>query len=125
MPKAQAQIGFEQVGLATALKQNQLFVPPNQRDYAWTDEKVRQMLTDLQKAMGEDVAYFLGTVVTIPRGNNTLEVTDGQQRLATTALLLAAMRDYLDSIGETMLVQAIDNDFLSSIKRRGRERAPK
>jgi hypothetical protein len=125
VPEAQTQIGFEQVGLGTALKQNQLFVPPNQREYAWTEDEVRQMFTDIQKAMGEDVAYFLGTIVTIPRGNDSLEVTDGQQRLATTALLLAAIRDYLRTVGEAMLVQSIDNDFLFAIKRRGRERSPK
>lgn len=125
MPEPQPQIGFEQVGLGTALKQHQLYVPPNQREYAWTDDEVTQMFTDIQKALAEDVTYFLGTVVTIPHGNDTLEVTDGQQRLATTALLLAAMRDYLRTLDETMLVQSIDNDFLFAIERRGRERRPK
>ena len=36
-------IGLEQAGLGTFLKQNNLFVPPNQREYAWTDEEVMQL----------------------------------------------------------------------------------
>jgi Protein of unknown function DUF262/Protein of unknown function (DUF1524) len=125
MPDAQTHIGFEQLGLGTALKQNQLFVPPNQREYAWTEDEVRQMFRDFAKAMNEDTPYFLGTIVTIPRGNDALEVADGQQRLATTALLLAAIRDYLKGRNETMLVESINNEFLTGIKRRARDRVPK
>jgi hypothetical protein len=120
----QTQIGFDQVGLGTALKQNQLFVPPNQREYAWTDVEVTQMFQDFSKAISDGTPYFLGTLVTIPRGNDSLEVSDGQQRLATAALLLAAIRDYLIERHEPVLVESI-NGLLTGIKRKERERAPK
>ena len=66
----------------------------------------------------------MGTVVTIPRTEGTLEVIDGQQRLATTAILLAAIRDYLGN-NEPILVEAINNEFLTGINRGKRERLPK
>jgi len=125
MAEGRREIGFEQVGLGTAIKQNQLIVPPNQREYAWSDDEVTQLFQDFAKAINEDADYFLGTIVTIPGGNGALEVADGQQRLATTALLLAAIRDYLKDKNEPVLVESINNDFLTGIDRLKRERLPK
>src|SRR5712692_3174708 len=118
------QIAFEQAGLASVLKQNKLAVPANQRDYAWTDRQVEQLFQDLAKAKADGADYFLGAIVTIPRADSVLEVVDGQQRLATTAILLAAMREYLKTRNERMLVESINNEFLTSIDRRNRSRVP-
>ncbi|MBI1684880.1 DUF262 domain-containing protein [Caulobacter hibisci] len=93
MSNGQSQIGFEQLGLGSVLKRYRLLVPPNQRDYAWTEKHVTKLLQDLTLAITEDEPqHFLGTIVTIPTSDGVLEVVDGQQRLATTALILAAMR---------------------------------
>ena len=54
----------------------------------------------------------------------TLEVVDGQQRLATTAILLAAFRDHLRDNNEDVLVESINNEFLTSIDRSSRARVP-
>ena len=123
MTETQKQIAFEQLGLGSVLKQNRLIVPPNQREYAWTDREVSQLFQDFAKAITDnEPGYFLGTIVTIPRANGkTLEVVDGQQRLATTAILLAAIRDYL--IGkENVIVESINNEFLTRIDRDSRSR---
>lgn len=125
MPEPRSQIAFDQSGLGTALKSYQLEVPPNQREYAWTDNEVTQLFQDYAKAIGDDADYFLGTIVTIPRSNGSLEVVDGQQRLATSALLLAAIRDYLKDKNEDILVESINNDFLTGIDRGKRERLAK
>ena len=125
MAESQSQIAFDQAGLGSVLKQNILIVPMNQREYAWTDREVRQLFHDFAKAISDDEAnYFLGTIVTIPRKDNSLEVVDGQQRLATTAILLAAIRDYL-SEEEKILVESINNEFLTGIDRDKRSRVPK
>lgn len=125
MSDAKSQIAFEQCGLGSVLKQNQLVVPPNQREYAWTDRQVTQLFQDFAKAISDnEQGYFLGTIVTIPRLNGSLEVVDGQQRLATTALLLAAIRDYLQG-KEDVLVEAINNEFLTGIDRVKRARVPR
>jgi len=84
-----------------------------------------ELFQDFTKAISEDTDHFLGTIVTIPRGNATLEVVDGQQRLATTALLLAAIRDNLEAVEEDVLVESINNVFLTGIVRRERARVPR
>ncbi|HEX6389385.1 MAG TPA: DUF262 domain-containing protein, partial [Solirubrobacteraceae bacterium] len=127
MVKPRTQIAFEELGLGSVLRSYQLEVPPNQREYSWTEREVTQLLQDFTKAMGEEGPYFLGTVVTIPRSEDgTLEVVDGQQRLATTAILLAAIRDYLAGVDdEEMLVESINNEFLTGIDRTRRTRVAK
>ncbi len=121
-----SQIVFSQIGLGGVLKQYQLEVPPNQREYAWGEDEVSQLLQDYAAAVSDDGAdYFLGTIVTIPRGNNILEVVDGQQRLATTALLLAAIRDYLADRNEEIVVESINNGFLNGSDLQQRARVPK
>lgn len=124
MSEPKNQISFEQAGLATILSRNQLTLPANQREYAWEDRHVRALMSDLAKAISDDDAdYFLGTIVTIPRADNTLEVVDGQQRLATTSILLTAIRDYLEG-RDDMVVQAINNDYLTGIDLKRRVRVP-
>ena len=125
MADTQSQIAFEQSGLGSVLKYAQLVVPPNQREYSWTDREVTQLFQDFAKAIADsEPGYFLGTIVTIPRPDGTLEVVDGQQRLASTAILLAAIRDYL--VGrEEVLVESINNEFLTGIDRIKRSRVPK
>ena len=125
MPATESLIGFEQSGIGNVLRQNLLKVPPNQREYAWTDLEIGQLFTDVSRALGENVDYFLGTIVTIPRSEKVLEVVDGQQRLATTAILLAAIRVYMKEIGEDLLEQDIFTGFLIGIDRSRRARVPK
>ena len=104
-----AQIGFEQLGLGAVLKRYRLLVPPNQREYAWTEKEVKKLLQDLSLAIAEDEPqHFFGTIVTIPRGNGLLEVVDGQQRLATTAIVLAAMK-HISEGGAGNLPRALEN----------------
>lgn len=122
MPDAGRQIGFEQPGMAAVLRSNWLAVPLNQREYSWTEREVKALFQDINKAISDESPdYFLGSVVTIPRANDVLEVVDGQQRLATTAILLVAIRDYLKTKDEKLIVEAIEG-MLSAIDRKGRER---
>ena len=118
-------IAFQEIGIAGILKQYRLVVPPNQREYSWTDREVRTLLQDFAKAISDDEAeYFLGTIVTIPRSTESLEVVDGQQRLATVAILLAEIRNYLCAT-EELIAESIDNGFLTDIDREKRERVAK
>lgn len=118
------QIHFEHAGLGSILSRHRLVLPPNQREYSWEERHVKQLLEDIAKTISDNEAgYFLGTLVTIPRGGEVLEVIDGQQRLATTSIILVAIRDFL--IGkDTMAVEAIDNTFLNGIDLQRRIRVP-
>ena len=120
-----ATFGFSQLGLASILGQNQLTVPPNQRDYSWTVREVKTLFQDLARSIADDDSnYFLGTIVTIPRVDGRLEVVDGQQRLATTAIMLAEIRNYLQD-KDPMIAQSVDGEILNVIDRSTRARVPR
>jgi hypothetical protein len=122
MADTESEIGFAQLGLGSILKQHQLAVPPNQREYAWELKYVRTLFQDFAREIdGEDRMYFLGTIVTIPRTNGVLEIVGGQQRLTTTTILLSAIRDYLLPL-ERELAESIDSDFLTIFNRPTRTR---
>lgn len=122
MTKSKGTIAFDEIGLGSVLKHHLLAVPPNQREYSWGEEQVDKLFQDYARAINEEGPYFLGTIVTIPGDDGILEVVDGQQRLATTAILLAAIRDLLQSLGEDILVESIENEFLTGIDRKNRGR---
>src|SRR5438874_12060241 len=75
-------------------------IPGYQRPYAWTTEQARELLDDLlafSKAGGSTIEklppYFLGSIVLIKdEADPNAQVVDGQQRLTTLTLLLAAFR---------------------------------
>jgi hypothetical protein len=76
-------------------------VPPNQRSYAWEVSHVQTLFEDLSGAISTSGApYFLGTVVLTQGSGDRMEVADGQQRLTTTSILIAAIRDRLEEMGE-------------------------
>ncbi|MGC5162986.1 DUF262 domain-containing protein [Rhodococcus sp. DT1] len=71
-------------------------IPEYQRPYAWQVEQASQLLEDLVEAMdrGDDEPYFLGSVVLVKLPTTArADVIDGQQRLTTLTILLAALRD--------------------------------
>ena len=89
------EIGFEHKGIGDALAHNRFIVPLNQREYSWEEEHVSDLFSDFANAIANNRAtYFLGTIVLTKDEQGNPEVSDGQQRLATTTILLAAIRDY-------------------------------
>lgn len=69
-------------------------IPSYQRPYAWTVDQTTELFDDLYdffRAEKED-GYFLGSIVLIKEeGRSTAQVVDGQQRLTTLTILLAAI----------------------------------
>ena len=111
--KSKLSIGITDLGIADALSRWQLGVPPNQRRYAWDEEYVEQLFHDVTKAFdGSKPIYFLGTIVLTEGAKGSREIADGQQRLATTAILLAAIRDYLIKLGDQPGADQYQSDFL-------------
>lgn len=75
-------------------------IPEYQRPYAWGKEESSQLLSDLLGALDRDTdePYFLGSIVLVKTPNEPRsEVIDGQQRITTLTLLLALIRDLVES----------------------------
>lgn len=77
----------------------QFEIPDYQRPYAWTTEQAGELFNDLISAMqdarvsGATSQYFLGSIVLIKADRDPKSfVVDGQQRLSTLTILLAALR---------------------------------
>ena len=103
-----------------------IFVPVNQRSYRWEDEHVKELCGDLAKAIGDDEnEYFLGSIVAVRPPTGRLEINDGQQRLATTMILIAAIRDYFLRKGDKDTATEIERDFLVSPDRRTLQSEPR
>lgn len=119
------QIDFELLGIGTVLKRNRLIVPLNQREYSWGHRHVEELFQDLTDAIASNKqAYFLGAIVLTLGTNGDLEIADGQQRLATTTILLAAIRDYYYHKADNDMVRDL-NDFLYTFDRETREDNPR
>lgn len=113
---------FDDVGIAKIFKDHSLSIPPHQRDYAWTEEQVDQLFSDLEAAFRATSEYFLGTIVAIENiETSELNVVDGQQRLTTTYLLLTAIRDYLNenNCGEEISTSLQTSYLFNSDRREG------
>jgi len=89
------------VGNLLSMTMPPILVPDWQRSFSWTTSVVETFWEDLQRfnrqysgdaLKGEE--YFLGSVVIVEDGQAHL-LLDGQQRLATSAVLLSVIRDYL------------------------------
>ncbi|MEE9396454.1 MAG: DUF262 domain-containing protein [Methylococcales bacterium] len=86
-------------------KSPQLVIPIYQRTYSWADKECRQLWEDILRAGQNDniSAHFIGSVVYVEKGlysitsQSPLLVIDGQQRLTTVSLLIAAL---VSAIGE-------------------------
>jgi hypothetical protein len=117
---------FDFKGIGSLLKTGRLKVPLNQREYSWEDKQVNDLFQDFSNAIRKQQStYFLGTIVVSKGTKNVPEVVDGQQRLATTSILLAAIRDYFFNKNEIMLQTSIDTDFLFTIDREQKEKVAK
>jgi hypothetical protein len=126
MGKARGEIVFDHKGIGQALRENRLVVPINQRSYAWEEQHVTELFQDFANAASsDDPDYFLGTIVLTQSESGLPEVTDGQQRLATATVLLAAIRDYLHTHGNVNRATSLSNDYLLTTDLRTEEVVPR
>ena len=87
-------------------KSPQFVIPIYQRTYSWTEKECRQLWDDILRTGGNDSVsvHFIGSIVYIEKGlsqvssQSPLLVIDGQQRLTTVTLLIAALAK---ALGET------------------------
>lgn len=89
--------------LAFLKKAPQFVIPIYQRTYSWTEKECRQLWEDILRAGRDDKisVHFIGSIVYVEEGlgqvthQAPLLVIDGQQRLTTVSILLAALASSL------------------------------
>lgn len=109
-------IEFDLRGVASELKDRLIAVPIYQRSFAWTGEEIQEYWEDLYTAFSEAAPeYFLGTIVlTRQEAVSRDAVIDGQQRLATTSILLAAIRDEYRERDDPERATIVQGQYLST-----------
>lgn len=97
------------------LMDRRLAVPVYQRSYSWGEDEVDDFWLDIRSAFSRDRAeYFLGTMVLSQEDTGGADtIIDGQQRLATGCLLLAAIRDEYRERGDDRRASIIHDQFLT------------
>ncbi|WP_433609556.1 DUF262 domain-containing protein [Dactylosporangium sp. CA-139114] len=124
---------YEASGIAALLRTRSLAVPYYQRAYSWrtaeeplpgastSGEKLQVVdyWNDLRTSFYDKTSYFLGTVVLARGGDEGRQlVIDGQQRLVTTSLLLASIRNRFLDEGEKDFAQSTQQDYLGKFDRK-------
>lgn len=107
----------------------QYVVPLFQRPYSWSEKQWKMLWVDvLEKARHADGRpHFFGSIVTtpaksVPQGVGKYLLVDGQQRLTTVQVLLAALRDAADQLNATHLRDRIKGQYLINVYESGDER---
>lgn len=103
-------------GIGKLIEERRLLaVPDHQRDFAWNDDdEVTTFLEDVERAMAEGRSeYFIGLIVLVkPKAGGAWEVLDGQQRLATTTMVYAGIREWLYGAGFAGDASKVQNRFI-------------
>lgn len=98
---------IEQILMASYYK-----VPRFQRPYSWTSDNTGDFWTDI--AQSEADSYFIGAFIVFGEDTNDgmrrvteRSIVDGQQRMTTITILLAAIRDMFDQVGRDDLARGV------------------
>src|SRR5258706_8074960 len=109
------------IGELLATTSPPIAVPDWQRSYSWTESHVEAFWNDLldfeRRNPPEAIGlreYFLGSVVIVTTGTKEHLLLDGQQRLATSAILLSVIRDYAKKYKEDS-AKRIEARYLADI----------
>jgi len=95
----------------------QFVIPIYQRTYSWMESECRQLWDDILRTGSNDAiaAHFVGSIVYIEKGlyqvssQSPLLVIDGQQRLTTVTLLIAALAK---ALGDTEPLEDFSSEKL-------------
>lgn len=96
------------------LKTKQFIIPIYQRNYAWSDIEIHQMIDDIINVSTDK--YHIGSLVLFDKGNNYFEVTDGQQRLTTLALILFVLEEKEIRLSIRFEAREENNKILEQLK---------
>lgn len=80
-------------------------IPRFQRPYSWERDEVENFWNDVVNESTEN--YFIGSMVVYQSKKPYFGIVDGQQRLTTITLMLAAVRNAFNALGEENLAKGV------------------
>ncbi len=124
-----SKIDFDLGSIGLLVSTSRLAVPIYQRSYSWGPTQLEDFWNDLSGALaGLDAEYFLGTLVLSREGDGAAEsrvsIVDGQQRIATTSILYASIRDAYKTNGDDARAEIVQNTYLSEADLETGQRIP-
>jgi uncharacterized protein with ParB-like and HNH nuclease domain len=107
------QFEFSPSFLLPSITSRHFAVPQYQRSYSWTEENLNDFWLDMNRSILDGGEYFLGSfVLSKEDGADYFSIIDGQQRIATTTILLSAMRGAYRENGKEKLAESFDKQLL-------------
>ena len=95
-------------------------VPEHQREYSWNEDDVISFLEDMESIIDPDNSadeeYFFGAMVLMnpskTTSNEGYKIIDGQQRLTTSAIFVAVVRDILYEKNHSSSAKELDSHII-------------
>lgn len=87
----------EMMTIKALLMEDEYLIPMYQRNYAWGEPHLSQLIQDIWDYHSLKKNYYIGTLVVHDKKDGTFETVDGQQRLTTLNIILCALRNEVDT----------------------------
>ena len=83
-------------------------IPVYQREYRWREEVCEQLLSDIRAVAAENDgrSHFIGSILATGEVGGGVTLIDGQQRIVTLMLILAAIADHASAADPRLADQA-------------------
>lgn len=101
-------------------------VPRFQREYSWSNEEVEEFWDDISSkitivnGVAKNEEYFIGCIVLVGEDAKfEYQIVDGQQRLTTLTILIRAIVDRLQNIGEPTAATALHSNVIEGVDNDG------
>lgn len=78
---------------------DQLLVDDYQRTYQWVSDQIDDLMQDLLDTVDQNDDHFFGTLILQESDSRKATIVDGQQRLTTVFMFVAALRDEMLATG--------------------------
>jgi hypothetical protein len=88
---------INELSITDLFSKGQYIIPIYQRNYAWGEPEVEQLLQDIldvaEQADEYTKSYYIGSLVAYRRDNGSFETIDGQQRHTTLSIIVSVLRN--------------------------------
>ncbi len=83
----------DMLSIKELLSKDKYIIPMYQRNYAWEESHLKQLVQDVWDSVDSERHYYIGTLVVHVREDGMLETIDGQQRLTTLNIMMCALKN--------------------------------